>query len=73
MEEEKRSIAPLMERMEECSPSIFIGLTLGSIIYSLALFFRKSKDNAIFVGLWAPTLLALGVFHRIICAERKKS
>jgi len=39
---------------------IYIGGTLLSILLSLALYFRGRRESAIFVGLWAPTILNLG-------------
>lgn len=39
-----------------------LAAALGSIALSLGLYARKRKDDAVFVGLWAPTLLALDLF-----------
>lgn len=35
-------------------------LTLGSIIYSITLFQQGKREQAIFVGLWAPTFTSIG-------------
>ncbi len=35
-------------------------LMLGSIIYSISLFSQGKREQAIFVGLWPPTFVALG-------------
>jgi hypothetical protein len=40
--------------------SIYIGGTLLSILISLALYLNGRRETAIFVGLWAPTILDLG-------------
>jgi hypothetical protein len=37
-----------------------VGGTLLSILISLALYFSGKRETAIFVGLWAPTILNLG-------------
>ena len=50
---------------------LYIGLTVGSIVASLVLFGRKQKDNALFVGLWAPTFLALGLFAKLVGMRKK--
>ena len=71
IEQRKHKAKELSERIGRHSPSIAIGLTLGSIVYSLILFVRKSKENAIFVGLWAPTILALGLFHALAGKKRE--
>ena len=38
----------------------YIGGTLISILISLALYATGRRESAIFVGLWAPTILNLG-------------
>jgi len=38
----------------------YVGGTLVSILISLALYFSGRRETAIFVGLWAPTILNLG-------------
>ncbi len=40
--------------------SIYVGGTLLSILLSLALYLGGRRETAIFVGLWAPTILDLG-------------
>ncbi len=40
--------------------AVYIGATLASILVSIP-FYRSGRQNlAIFVGLWAPTILNLG-------------
>ena len=39
---------------------IYLGGTLVSILISLALYDKVRREPAIFVGLWAPTILNLG-------------
>jgi hypothetical protein len=39
---------------------IYVGGTLLSILISLALYLTGRREAAIFVGLWAPTILELG-------------
>jgi hypothetical protein len=39
---------------------IYVGGTLVSILISLALYATGRRETAIFVGLWAPTVLNLG-------------
>jgi hypothetical protein len=40
--------------------AIYVGGTLVSILISLALYATGRRESAIFVGLWAPTILNLG-------------
>ena len=39
---------------------IYVGGTLLSIVISLLLYFSGRRELAIFVGLWAPTIMNLG-------------
>jgi len=39
---------------------IYLGGTLLSIIISLLLYFSGRRESAIFVVLWAPTIMNLG-------------
>ena len=40
--------------------AIYVGGKLVSILISLALYATGRRESAIFVGLWAPTILNLG-------------
>ncbi|MDQ3238545.1 MAG: hypothetical protein M3397_00090 [Actinomycetota bacterium] len=40
--------------------AIYIGATLVSILISITLYRSDRQNLAIFVGLWAPTILNLG-------------
>jgi hypothetical protein len=42
------------------SKGIYIGGTFISILISLVLYATGRRESAIFVGLWAPTILNLG-------------
>jgi hypothetical protein len=52
-------------------PSIgFLGLAMGSMVASAALaFFAQKKELATFVGLWAPSLLLIGVYNKLVKIE----
>lgn len=39
---------------------VYVVGTLVSIVLSLVLFLRGNRNEGIFVGLWAPTILNLG-------------
>lgn len=69
--EAKPQVESVMQRAESYSPSIVMGLTLGSIVLSLLLYLRRSRESAIFVGLWAPTILSLGLFYRLVGIGRE--
>lgn len=37
-----------------------------SLIYSEILFFNGNTDEAIFIGLWVPSILSFGIYLNII-------
>ena len=39
---------------------------LLSLIYSEILFFNGHENQAIFIGLWVPSILCFGIYLRII-------
>ncbi|MBA2345207.1 MAG: hypothetical protein H0V83_09010 [Rubrobacter sp.] len=40
--------------------AIYVGATLVSVLISISLYRSDRQNLAIFVGLWAPTILNLG-------------
>lgn len=48
-----------------------LGAAGGSIAIAVALYARNRKDDAMFVGLWAPTFLALGLFKDLLKLPKK--
>lgn len=73
---------PVMEQAEEIRQgkqisektlsSPFLFAALGSIVGSLILYIMRKKEDASFVGLWAPTFLTLGVFFNILGISKKR-
>ena len=60
-----RRVKDILHTLEEVDSmnggkGIYVGGTLISILISLALYFSGRRETAIFVGLWAPTILNLG-------------
>lgn len=41
---------------------LVLAAALLSFVFSVVLFFTDSKTDGIFVGLWVPSILALGAF-----------
>jgi hypothetical protein len=44
---------------------LFISAVL-SLVYSEVLFFNGNSDQAIFIGLWVPSILAFGIYLNLI-------
>lgn len=44
---------------------LFISALL-SLVYSEVLFFNGNQGEAIFIGLWVPSILAFGIYLKLI-------
>lgn len=44
---------------------LFISALL-SLIFSEILYFQGDKDQAIFIGIWVPSILAFGIYLKLI-------
>jgi hypothetical protein len=44
---------------------LFISAML-SLIFSEILYFQGEKENGIFIGLWVPSILAFGIYLKLI-------
>lgn len=66
MESAQKLIEEPIERLEQISPSVYMGGMLGSIALSLGLFLAGKRQWGLFVGLWAPTILNMGLFNKVL-------
>jgi len=48
---------------------LFLISAFLSLFYSEFLFFKGFKTEAIFVGVWVPSILALGAYMKLIIKE----
>ena len=51
------------------TPSLLVGLALGSLVVSAAFAVAGKLKVANFIGLWVPSLLILATFDRLMQAE----
>jgi hypothetical protein len=57
----------LIEQQAAKIPSdVFLFLALGSMGLSLALELTGKENQSRFVGMWAPTLLTMGVYNKLV-------
>jgi hypothetical protein len=42
--------------------ALFLGAAFASFVFSVSLYFTGSESQGIFVGLWVPSIIALGAF-----------
>ena len=45
---------------------LFFAAAILSLIYSEVLFFSGEKQDATFVGLWVPSIMAFAIFFKLI-------
>jgi hypothetical protein len=45
---------------------LFLTAAILSLVYSETLFFSGAKEDAAFVGLWVPSILAFAIFFKLI-------
>ena len=56
----------LFKKIEDVPSEFYYAGVLGSILLSIGLHFAGKKHEAIFVGLWAPTIFNLGLFTKLV-------
>ena len=56
----------ILESLENLPSSAYYGGVFGSIVLSALLFVTGKRHAAIFVGLWAPTILNLGLYNKLL-------
>ena len=56
----------ILEGIEKMPSTVYYGGVLGSIVLSIALFASGKRETGIFVGLWAPTILNLGLYNKLL-------
>lgn len=61
------TLTRLIEQQTAKVPSdVFLFLALGSMAASLFLEFSRNSRHSHFVGMWAPTLLTMGVYNKLV-------
>ena len=66
-EKKEGSVARTIEEQTAKIPSdAFLWVALGSMAVSMALKVMKRDDPALFVGLWAPSLLLFGIYNKLV-------
>ena len=61
----------ILETIENLPSSVYYGGVFGSIALSVALFMSGKRETGIFVGLWAPTILNLGLYNKLLRPSRE--
>jgi hypothetical protein len=67
MEQTARNIdRPIDEVASRVPAAPYIAMVAASIVASAALFATGKRMAALFVGLWAPTVLNMGVYNKLL-------
>ena len=61
-----RRARAIEEQTAKLLSDTFLWAALGAIGLALALKFTGRKHDALFVGHWAPTLLLLGIYNKLV-------
>ena len=61
----------MFDFLANVSSDTYIFATLGSIVFAALLFLRGQREQAVFVGEWAPTLLIMGLFYKFLRHSRE--
>ena len=63
-------VAEMLEEQTAKIPSdIYLWAAVGSMTLSLGLFLAKKKHASIFFGQWAPSLLIIGLYNKLVKVE----
>lgn len=69
-EHKEGKVAKAIEEQTAKLPSdLFLWAAVGSIAISLGLQIAGRKKDALFVGQWPPTFLALGLYNKLVKLE----
>jgi hypothetical protein len=65
------SLTAAVERQTGRIPSLgYFGLAVGSMVASAGIAaFSRNKSFANFVGMWAPSLLVIGLYNKVVKLE----
>jgi hypothetical protein len=63
---EGRIARRIEEQTAKLPSDLFLWAAVGSMGASLALKLMRKKEDSLFIGQWAPTLLLLGTYNKIV-------
>lgn len=70
MQKNEGKTTTMIEQQTAKVPSVtYLGLAVGSMIASAALMASGRKQLANFIGQWAPSLLVIGLYNKVVKLE----
>src|SRR5262245_59106809 len=71
VENEGRVTTAIEERTAKVPSGAYLSLAVGSMIVAAALQLSRRRELASFVGLWAPSLLVIGLYNKVVKLEEE--
>lgn len=62
-----------MNKVFKPSDYFIIAAALISMAISIALWFTGSRDEGLYVGIWVPSILALGIYFKLAVYNANKN
>jgi hypothetical protein len=63
-------VAEILEEQTARIPSdIYLWAALGTMALSLGMFIAKKRSASMFFGQWAPSLLVIGLYNKLVKVE----
>jgi hypothetical protein len=63
-------VAKTIEKQTARIPSdVYLWAALGTMALSLGLFIAKKKHSSLFFGQWAPSILIMGLYNKVVKVE----
>jgi hypothetical protein len=69
--EEGRATRNVEERTAQVPSMGYLALAVGSMAASAAFFAMRKKEVSHFIGQWAPSLLIIGVYNKLVKIENE--
>lgn len=69
--ETRETTKEFMATLETLPTGYYLAGTVGSILLSLGLYITGRRFTSLFVGLWAPTILLLTLFYKMMRPSRE--
>ncbi len=62
-----------MNKIFKTSDYFIIAAALISMAVSIALWFSGSREEGVYVGIWVPSILALGIYFKLAVSNANKN
>ena len=65
-QKEGRVAKTLEEQTAKIPSDVYLWAAVGSMVLSFSLFIAKQKHASVFFGQWAPSLLIIGLYNKLV-------